>query len=206
MSKLKEQLLENMEYSKTLRFRSKEQMIKYRWLRDYCEERELKINNYLVNLICEHIDSLMIKTALPDFTNSIYAVVRKAVFSSTVGLTSNTATMIKPLIQQAEITDMKLNLILHFIFNQLDLRDVKNFQHPDDQFLEEPEKFTILRAIIDQNLSQNLKAYLNDHKNESLNAKQFAQLMSYDTNPLKSKKKSPEKKDKENVQSQQEKK
>ena len=167
------------ERKKMLRFRTKDQILKFHWLEDYCATHQLNPSRYMVAIICGKIEELMVEHSTPDLVNRIFATTRTAVFAGTKGQNIFMATLTKPVIQSLEVLNLKVNLVLNYLTGQIGAADWPDFQRPPDAFLDEPVRFQEIRAIIDQNADRFIKSYIYKHKNKELNAQDLAKILTF---------------------------
>lgn len=164
----------------TLRFRTKNQSFHHQYLENLCNEKGININTYLLNLISSHVEDLIKKKYIPEFTTTLYGVTRKAVYAGTVGQNVYTSKNLKPIMENTYILDHKVNLILNILLNQIDDKKYKDLQQPPDRYLEELDKFKLLRTRLENKFNKNIINYINKTKNTESNNSKFASAVSFE--------------------------
>lgn len=164
----------------TIRFRTKQQRFIFSYLESLCNQKGENLGNYLINVLVSHAEELMKKNYIPEFTSTLYGVTRKAIYAGTVGQNVYTAKTIKPVLENTEITDLKLNFIINILLNQIKPERYKDIQRPPDSAMEELTKFSEFRKVIDRKLTKNIASYINQNKNVNFNNQKFVESVSFE--------------------------
>ena len=166
----------------TVRFRTKEAIKAIHYIMQYCEELGLALNAFLSSIVIEKADQMLKQTIIPSISDTLFGAARRAIYAGTKGQNIFTLKELKPIVEQSEITDMKLNLLIALLTGQADKTKFQDFQNPPEVLLVEPKKFEDYRKIINKRITSKLADLEEKSKNEQKNAEKFSEIISIPEN------------------------
>ena len=173
---------ESKEMKLTVRFRSKEAIKAIKYIQNYCDESGLALNAFLSNIVIEKADQMLKQTIIPSISDTLFGAARRAIYAGTKGQNLFTLKELKPIVEQSQITDLKLNLLISLLTGQADKTHFKDFQNPPDVLLHEPKKFENYRRVITNTIISKLSELEEKTKNEQINAEKFSEIISIPEN------------------------